>query len=100
MKAITANHLTGGHAVFYSGENGWSRDIVGAELFSDKEALVAALALAAKDEKSGDIIGAYEIDVNVEDGRPVPVKLRERLRVEGPSVAYGAEMKLEGFYAA
>jgi len=100
MQAITANHLTGGHVLFLATGGGWSRDIKDAVLLSDAESLGSALALAAEDEKAGHIVGAYEVAVTLEEGVPVPVLLRERIRVAGPTVAYGAAMKLEGFYTA
>lgn len=100
MKVITANHLTGGHVVFFATGGGWSKDIVDASVFSDADSLATALVLSGRDEAVGHVIGVYELDVTLEGGVPVPTKLRERIRVDGPTVAYGAEMRLEGFYAA
>lgn len=100
MKAITANHLTGGHVLFFAIGGGWSKDISNAALYSDEDSLASAMKLSAKDEQNGHVIGVYTIDITLEAGVPVPQKLRERIRVDGPTVAYGAQMKLEGFYAA
>ncbi|MEP2943795.1 MAG: DUF2849 domain-containing protein [Hyphomicrobiales bacterium] len=100
MQAITANHLTGGHVLFFATGGGWSKDISDAALYSDADSLASALALASKDEEAGHIVAVYEIDIIFEDDAPVPKKLRERIRAEGPTIPYGAEMKLEGFYAA
>ena len=100
MQAITANHLTGGHVLFFAVDGGWSEDITDAALYSDADSLDVAMALAAKDEEAGQIVSVYEIDIIHEDGAPVPSKLRERIRAEGPTIPYGAEMKFESFYAA
>lgn len=100
MKAITANHLTGGHVLFLATGGGWSKHITDASLFSDVDSLATALEIGAVDEKTGHVIGVYDVDVSIENGNPVPTKLRERIRVDGPTTAYGTEMKLEGFYAA
>lgn len=100
MQAITANHLTHGHVLFFTAGGGWSGDISDAALYSDADSLAAGLALSQKDETEGNVVAVYEIDVTLEDGTAVPTKLRERIRVDGPSVAYGEEMKLDGFYLA
>lgn len=100
MKAITANHLLGGQVVFLATGGSWSEDMADACLFSDAESVATALLVAKQDEKAGLVVGAYEIDVVVTDGKAVPSKLRERIRAEGPTIGYGEAMKLEGFYAA
>lgn len=100
MKAITANHFKGGHVLFFSVDNGWSGTIADASLFMNDDGFKAALELAFKDEHEGGVVGVYDLDVNMVDGAPVPVKTRERIRVDGPTTAYGSRMKLEGFYAA
>ena len=100
MQAITANHLTGGHVLFFATGGSWSEDIADAALYSDADSLATAMALATKDEEAGHIVAVYEIDITHEDGVPVPTKLRERIRAEGPTIPYGAEMKFESFYAA
>lgn len=100
MQAITANHLNGGHTLFFAIGGGWSKHIGDAALFSDSTSLNAALKISEQDEKTGFVIGAYPIEVDLQDGEPVPSKLRERIRVDGPTTAYGSAMRLEGFYAA
>lgn len=100
MKGITANHLKGGQVVFFASNGVWSEKIEDIALFEDKEALGEALTAASKDEERQIVVGVYDIDMEVGNGAPVPVKLRERIRAEGPTTAYGDAMKLERFYAA
>lgn len=100
MKAITANHLTGGQVVFLATGGGWSAGMTDACLFSDAGSVATAMEIAKQDEKAGVVVSVYEIDVIIADGIAVPKKLRERIRAEGPTILYGDAMKLEGFYAA
>lgn len=100
MQAITANHLKEGHVLFFAKDGSWNSDLADAALYSDADSLASGLALAQKDEEAGHVVAIYEIDVTVEGGAPVPTKLRERIRLEGPTVAYGEEMKLDGFYTS
>ncbi|MEP1443737.1 MAG: DUF2849 domain-containing protein [Hyphomicrobiales bacterium] len=99
MKAITANELHVGNVLFLSKDGSWSGEFSKAAIF-DAEGFDAALEAAQKDEASGLVIGVYEIDVEESAEGLRPSKFRERIRAEGPTVAYGEEMKLEGFYAA
>ena len=99
MKAITANELHVGNVLFLAENGTWSGEFSKAALF-DAEGFGAALQAAQQDELNGLVIGVYEIDVEETAEGLRPSKFRERIRAEGPTVAYGEEMKLEGFYAA
>ena len=84
MKLVTANRLQDGLVVFYS-QTGWTRSIAGADVLAEAGILQAALQAAAADVAANKVVEPYEIDVAVEGGRPVPVRLRERIRVTGPT---------------
>lgn len=99
MKAITANELHVGNVLFLAEDGKWSAEFSQAAIF-DAEGFGAALKAAQNDEANGLVIGVYEIDVEETAEGLRPSKFRERIRAEGPTVAYGEEMKLEGFYAA
>lgn len=99
MKAITANELHVGNVLFLSEKGNWTGDFSKAAIF-DAEGFGAALNEAEQDEAEGRVIGVYEIDIEQSEQGLRPAKLRERIRAEGPTVAYGDAMKLEGFYAA
>lgn len=88
MKLVTANRLDDGTVVFYDG-SGWTDRIVAAARLSDGDALDLALAAARRDVAANIVVEPYEIDVTVDEGRPpVPVRLRERIRVGGPTTGH------------
>jgi Protein of unknown function (DUF2849) len=89
-KAVTANRLDNGLVVFLDAEGGWSVDIAEARLLEDGD-LEAALAYGKAQHDARVVIEPYAIDVEVaDDGIPVPVRLREKIRADrGPTVAYG-----------
>ena len=35
------------------------------------------------------VVEPYPIDIEIVDGKPVPARIRERIRAEGPTVLYG-----------
>ena len=98
QKAITANRLDDGRVVFLDAAGGWTMQLAGAELFSDGPELDAARAYAKTQHDARIVVEPYPIDIAFEDDRPVPVRIRERIRAEGPTVPYGdAEVaKLKG----
>jgi Protein of unknown function (DUF2849) len=88
-KAVTANRLDNGLVVFLDPDGGWTLDIAGAHILDDAE-IDAALAYGKAQAEARIIIDPYAIDVEVTDGVPVPIRLRERIRAErGPTIAYG-----------
>lgn len=85
MKVITANRLLKGDVVWL-GENGnWVERITLARIFEGKEAVAEGLAIGAEAESRQEVVGVYEMDVTVEDGVIVPVRLREKIRATGPT---------------
>jgi len=85
---ITANRLSDGLVVFLDAEGGWQTDIAKARVIPAPE-IADALAYAKTQHDARVVVEPYEIDVSVENGVPVPVRLRERIRAAGPTVAYG-----------
>ncbi len=89
MKIITANRLSDGAVVFLSAE-GWITEIARAAVLSAQDAIEAGLAAAARAVADREVIDTAAIDVTVEENAgPVPVRLRERIRAFGPTVAFG-----------
>jgi len=84
MQIITANTLGDGRVVFQTG-SGWSLDIADADVLETQEATDAALARANADAAANRVVEPYAIDVTLTDGHPTPVRLRERIRVGGPT---------------
>ena len=82
---LTANDLFGGDVVYFS-RNGWSTDRSQAFVAIDEpgaEALEAALEDAVAE---GAVIDPYLIDAG-------QAHYRERIRLSGPTVAYGEEAR-------
>lgn len=86
----TANRLEDGAVIWLDAEGAWFEEF-DRGLASDDEATLERLKATAEDHQAaGRIIGAYEIKVeNSAEGRFVPVRLRERIRVDGPTIAFG-----------
>lgn len=85
MKILTANRLTDGEAVWLANDHSWAEYIDGAEIASDSETEQklerAGLSAFLKNE----VVDVNLIDVELVDGRPVPFRLRERIRAAGPT---------------
>jgi hypothetical protein len=90
QKAIIANRLDNGRTVFLDEAGGWTPDLAAARFVADGPELDAANACADAELKAQVIVDPYPIDIVEVDGRPVPARVRERIRAEGPTVAYGA----------
>jgi sulfite reductase (NADPH) hemoprotein beta-component len=89
-KLITANRLGDGIVVFLDDEGGWPVEIAKARILEDGPDLDSALAYAKEQHDARVIVEPYAIDVEVkEGGLPVPVRLRELIRAQGPTVDYG-----------
>lgn len=85
MKVITANRLLNGDVVWL-GENGsWVERITLARTVEGKDKVDEGLAIGQAAEKNQEVVGVYEMDVTLEDGVIVPVRLRERIRAAGPT---------------
>jgi sulfite reductase (NADPH) hemoprotein beta-component len=82
---FTANRLRDGRVVWLAEAGAWAESVADARVFPPTEA-AAGQALAQAGERAQQVVGAYGIEVALQAGRPVPVKFRERLRVQGPSV--------------
>ncbi|WP_269583733.1 DUF2849 domain-containing protein [Roseibium sp. Sym1] len=85
MKVITANRLLNGDVVWLAKGGAWVERITLARTFEGKEAVAEGLAEGAEAEKNQEVVGVYEMDITVEDGVIVPVRLREKIRAKGPT---------------
>ena len=83
-KVVTANALLEGDVIYLMPSGAWSRKHEDAQLFEEKDAAEAALAMAQK--QVGEIVGAYLADAELgADGKPQPIHFREAFRTRGPS---------------
>ena len=85
MKVITANKLTFGEVVYWTGPRGWQLSLQQAVVLDDAGA-EGALKLAAESVQRCEVVAPYTFSVRIEDGRIIPVSAREQIRARGPSV--------------
>ncbi|MGH6760719.1 MAG: DUF2849 domain-containing protein [Phyllobacterium sp.] len=86
MKVLTANRLTDGEAVWLAADGEWREGIDGALVARHVEA-VAALENAGKIAiKSNLVVDVNVIDVEERGTHLHPLRLRERIRLTGPTV--------------
>ncbi|MES0880311.1 DUF2849 domain-containing protein [Roseibium sp. SCP14] len=85
MKVITANRLLNGDVVWLGENDAWVERVTLARTFEGKEAVAEGLEIGANAERNQEVVGVYEMDVTVEDGVIIPVRLRERIRAAGPT---------------
>jgi hypothetical protein len=90
LNIITGNSLGEGLVVFQSGST-WSLSIAQADVFETKEALDAAVARANSDAAANRVVEPYPIEVTREGAKIVPVKLREKIRAEGPTTGHSKD---------
>ncbi len=83
---LTANDLHSGGVVFLTTKASWSPYISMAWVADSSESseMLAALGQLAVDNNQ--VVGSFLIEVNMKDRVPRPVRYREQLRINGPSV--------------
>lgn len=84
LQAIVANSLTTGTVVFRGPSGDWVEQFADAKLFDDKDQAAEAEAQAKAQVTT--VIDAYAIDVRLDDGQPVPISYRERVKALGPTI--------------
>jgi hypothetical protein len=89
QKAITANRLDDGRVVFLDDVGGWVPTLVEARLLADGAELEKASAYAKAQHDARVVVEPYPVDIVIVDGLPVPARIRERIRAQGPTVRYG-----------
>ena len=95
MKVLTANTLADGIAVWHSG-TGWSLSIHDALVAADAEAESRLSTLGALSFANNEVVDVNLIDVEIRQGKPHPIRLRERIRADGPSIDYAGKSAAEG----
>jgi hypothetical protein len=87
MEIVTANRLGDGRVVFQA-TSGWSEGIDDAEVLESKTAVELAIARANRDAAANRVVEPYAIEVKRTAAGLVPLRLRERIRAEGPSAGH------------
>ncbi|PZO82382.1 MAG: DUF2849 domain-containing protein [Mesorhizobium amorphae] len=85
MKVLTANRLSDGEAVWWSDGGGWVEELLGAVVIDTKDDEARLEAVGAEGIRDNLVVDVNLIDVALQEGKPVPTRLRERIRAAGPT---------------
>jgi hypothetical protein len=84
LDILTGNELLSGATVYLSKTGAWVEDLQEARIFLEEEAEARDAALAASNKTMR--INSLEVEtVQLRDGVIYPVRIRERIRAEGPT---------------
>lgn len=86
LSVITANRLEDGAVVFLDFEGAWNTDFTVASIASSPDEVRALEDRGAHDAKRNLVVEPYLVDVREVEGRLVPLRQRERVRAQGPSI--------------
>ena len=85
LKILTANHLRTGDVLYWQGTR-WVETLAEADVFADDTIAETALAEAQKSVASNLVVTPYLFEVRQGKDGPQPIKEREIIRSQGPSV--------------
>ena len=89
-KVLTANRLSDGISVWYDADGNWSESLQDAVVAHDKETADALEAKGKQAYAENRVVDVNVIDVEQVGGVLRPLRMRERIRAEGPSIEYAA----------
>lgn len=81
----TANRLDDGRVVFLGPGNDWVEGLEAAAVCRG-DAIETCLAAAQASERRQEVVGVYAVDIADEAPAIRPLKQRERIRAQGPTV--------------
>lgn len=85
LKVLTANRLRSGDVLYWKAGD-WVECLADAEIFADDAAAEAALAATQASVATNQVVTPYLFEVRQAKAGFVPVKEREIIRSQGPSV--------------
>jgi hypothetical protein len=86
LQMITANRLADGTVVFLASEDRWVERFEEGRLAGDESEAGLLQQAAEAAVAHAQVVGPYLIEVSEQNGRLLPTRYRERIRVDGPSV--------------
>ncbi|UJW73685.1 DUF2849 domain-containing protein [Rhizobium sp. SL42] len=87
-KVLTANRLSDGIAVWLDASGHWTERLQDAFVARHVEAVDALEVAGRQAFASNLVVDVNVIDIEEKDGLLRPLRLRERIRAEGPTIAY------------
>lgn len=88
QKVLTANRLGDGIAVWLDANGQWTEKLQDAFVARHAEAIAALEEAGRKAFTSNLVLDVNVIDVEEKEGVLWPLRLRERIRAEGPTIVY------------
>jgi sulfite reductase (NADPH) hemoprotein beta-component len=82
---VTANRLRDGRVVWLAADGGWTEAVRDAAVFAGEQ-VETGLARGQEAELHQLVVGPYAVEVTLGAAGPVPLRMRERVRLDGPSV--------------
>jgi uncharacterized protein DUF2849 len=86
VSVLTGNRLRDGIVVYLAADGGWVESIEGALIAHSADEARSLQAQGERDAVRNVVVEPYLAEVAVNGGRLVPARMRERVRVEGPSI--------------
>jgi hypothetical protein len=87
-QVLTANRLTDGIAVWYDREGKWNEWIGRSVVANSKEEAENLEAIGKKAYANNEVLDVNLVEVEEIEGQIRPLRLRERIRAEGPTIEY------------
>ena len=88
QQILTANRLTDGIAVWYDVDGRWNESIAPSDIAHTESDAARLEAIGKKAFADNVVLDVNLIDVEVNNGFIRPLRLRERIRAEGPTIDY------------
>ncbi|RCS24863.1 DUF2849 domain-containing protein [Phyllobacterium salinisoli] len=88
IKVLTANRLRDGEVVWYGADGEWRETIEGVLVARDADAAAALESVGKAAIRANLVVDVNLIDVEDRGGELYPLRLRERIRISGPTIDY------------
>ncbi|EUB95785.1 Protein of unknown function DUF2849 [Rhizobium sp. CF080] len=89
-KVLTANRLSDGIAVWLDANGHWVENLQDAIVARHPEAVASLEAIGKRDFAENRVVDVAVVEVQEQDGKLWPLRLRERIRAQGPTMEYAA----------
>ena len=89
-KVLTANRLSDGISVWLDAAGIWNESLQAAFVARHKEAVDALESTGRQAFADNKVVDVNVVDVEEIDGVLRPLRMRERIRAEGPTIPYAA----------
>ncbi len=86
LQVVTANRIGDGTVVYLTRVGGWSERIADGQVSRSDEQRDALMAVARATGEIPEVVEPYVIDVVEEAGVVRPVRYREEIRAQGPTI--------------